>query len=172
MAVYEFNRSGTASGCVLADVDTYKAARDGTASIVTDAAQVRPEPGSYVFHCSGDSTGPHYAADDPNFNLGLLILNDPTYIEGDDIKLTFPLDPELCEDVARTTQGRVLVPPEGHLARRGEDDSLVVVNASEYGFGGPPYPTASTSEWVVITPQPRAFSVVDLRAGWPAPPAT
>jgi hypothetical protein len=96
------------------------------------------------------------------FNLGMEIVSNPYYIEGDDIKITFPLDPQRAESVARAAQGRVLTPPEGHLARRAADDSLVVVDAAQYGFAGHPYPTESTADWVVTEPQPRAFSEIDL----------
>jgi hypothetical protein len=153
--LHTLHSGSTRAGIVFADRDTFRTARAGATNIVTDAAELVPEPDAYVFQSSGTREGPDYAPTAMAGDIALQILNDRYYQDGTDIKVSFPLDPEDAAELARATQARVFVPPEGHLARRGADDSLVVVSADEYGFGGPPYPSGSTEEWVVIHPPAR-----------------
>jgi hypothetical protein len=139
----------TNAGSVMADRETLNAARAGERNIVSDGLNLRAEPGTYVFH----------SADTQPTDIGLLVLADPHYRDGDRIKVTQPMSVVDAETVARATQQQVLSPPEGHLGRMGADRRLVLAPSDRFGSGGPPYPTQSApgAEWVVTDPPPRLF---------------
>jgi hypothetical protein len=139
------NSTSTKAGRVFADRATFLAAASGTQNIVSDAEMLRAEPGSYVFQSSG-------AADLLSSDVGLLVLADPYYHDGTDIKLTFPASEDFRESVAGMTQARVFAPPEGYLARADSEGNLVIAASDQYGYGGPPYPSGNASEWLQTAP--------------------
>jgi hypothetical protein len=144
----------TDAGTVFADAPTYEAADRGEANIVSDARKLRAEPNVYVLQCSGSATGPDFNANAGDSNVGLLVLNDPYYADGTDIKLTFPADVQFRESLATILQARVFAPPEGYLARGDAQGNLVIAPSDQFGYGGPPYPSGNAANWVVTEPPP------------------
>ena len=144
----------TDAGTVFADVPTYEAAGNGASNIVSDAYKLRAQPDTYVLQCSGSERGPDFNANGIDSDVALLVLNDPYYMDGTDIKLTFPAGPEFRESLATILQARVFAPPEGHLARSDADGNLVIAPSDQYGYGGPPYPSGNAAAWVVTEPPP------------------
>jgi hypothetical protein len=144
----------TEAGTVFADASTYRAADEGAANIVSDARKLRAEPDTYVLQCTGSESGPDFNADALGSDVGVLVLNDACYIDGTDIKLTFPGGAAFRETLATVLQARVFAPPEGCLARSDADGNLVIAPSDRYGYGGPPYPSGNAAEWEVTEPPP------------------
>jgi hypothetical protein len=151
----EPHRRSTAStnaGTVFADRAAFDAADAGAQNIVADARRLRAIPDTYVFQCTGTPDGPTVGLRTLPEDVALLILADPYYHDGTDIRLTFPAGAEFREAVARVTQARVYAPPPGYLARTDADGALVVASSERYGAGGPPYPSGAAAGWVMTEP--------------------